>query len=304
MKQALLVTNLTARAVSQRLKQVIVKALSADLKLEVADTQARHHATELAQDAVDRGFDYVIAFGGDGTINEVANALVGTDTALAILPGGMANVLCRTVGIPVDIVEATGYLINRVQSGTSRRINVGRMDGRCFVMSCGIGLDASTVRRVEENPAAKRRWEDWFFLYSAFRSALSEYRGKEPYIKLTAGPEGESEEVVLAIILNTPQLTYFKRWPVTIAPEARLDKGLDVVGMRKFPLRYIPPLFWSAFKTKSHVKWKHVWYRHDVTSVRLSSSGLPFPIQVDGEFVGDRTEVEVELIPNGLAILT
>lgn len=301
MMQALLVTNLAARTVSLRLKQVIVKALSADLKLEVADTNARHHATELARDAADRGFDLVIVFGGDGTMNEVANALVGTETALAILPGGMANVLCRTIGVPIDIVEATGYLLNRIQAGKTRRINVGKMEDRYFVMSCGVGLDASTVRRVEENPAAKRRYRDWFFIYSALRSALGEYRGRAPYIRLDAG--GEPEDVLLAIVTNIPQLTYFKKWPVTVSPMAKLEAGLDVLAMRKFPLRYIPPLFWSTLRSQSHTKWKQVVYRHDVTSIHLKSSGESFPIQVDGEFVGDRTELHIELVPRGLTIL-
>jgi diacylglycerol kinase family enzyme len=301
MKQALLVTNLTARTVSVRLKQVIVKALSADLKLEVADTEARHHATELASDAAENGFDFVIVFGGDGTMNEVANALVGTDTALALLPGGMANVLCRTIGIPIDIVEATGYLLNRIQSGTTRRINVGRMDGRYFIMSCGIGLDAATVRRVEENPAAKRRYRDWFFIYSAFRAAIGEYRGKDPYIRVTS--EDISEEVVLAIVSNIPQLTYFKRWPVTITPEASLESGLDLLGMKRFPMRYIPPLFWSTLRSRNHVNWKQIVYKHDVNSVTLKSESDTFPIQVDGEFVGDRRELQVDLVPNGLSIL-
>jgi diacylglycerol kinase family enzyme len=299
--QALLVTNLTARTVSARLKQVIVKALSADLKLEVADTEARHHATELAKDAVDRGFDLVIVFGGDGTMNEVANALVGTETAMALLPGGLANVLCRTMGIPIDIVEATGQLLNRIQAGTTRQINVGKMDERYFVMSCGIGLDAATVRRVEENPTAKRRYRDWFFIYSAFRSALGEYRGRQPYIRLTA--RGVSEDVVLAIVSNIPQLTYFKRWPVTITPKATLETGLDLLGMRRFPMHYIPPLFWSTLRSRSHTAWKQMIYEHDVDHVHLKSDTDTFPIQVDGEFVGDRRELDISLIPAGLRIL-
>lgn len=302
MQQALLVTNLAARTVSQRVKQVIVKALSADLKLEVEDTAARNHATELARDAADRGFDLVIAFGGDGTMNEVANGLVGTDTALALLPGGMANVLCRTLGIPSDIVEATGYLINRVKSAKTRKINVGRMDERYFVMSCGVGLDASTVRRVEANPVLKRKYRDWFFLYSALRTALGEYRGRRPYIRLAA--DDFDEDVVLAIISNTPQLTFFKRWPVTVAPRTRLEGGLDILAMRRLPIWYVPGLMLSVFRTGSHLGYREVRYLHDVSSARLESPDPPFPIQVDGEFVGDRTRLEVELIRDGLTILT
>lgn len=301
MHQALLITNLAARTVSQRVKQVIVKALSADLKLEVADTEARNHATELARDAADRGFDLVIAFGGDGTMNEVANGLVGTDTALAVLPGGMANVLCRAIGIPADIVEATGYLLNRVQAGNTRKINVGKMGERYFVTSCGAGLDAATVKRIEANPAAKRKYRDWFFVYSALRAWMGEYRGLEPYIHLASGEF--SDQVVLAIVSNIPQFTYFKKWPITMTPKARLEAGLDAIALTRFPARYVPAIAWSVFRSGAHVDYKHARYLHDVTEITLKSYGPAFPIQVDGEFVGEATELAVELIRDGLTLL-
>lgn len=299
--QALLVTNLAARQVSERVKQVIVKALTADLKLEVADTAGRNHATELAREAADRGFELVVAFGGDGTINEVVNGLVGTDTALALLPGGTANVLCRTIGIPVDIVEATGCLLNLLHSGKTRRINVGRIDGRYFALSCGIGLDAETLKRVRENPEAERRYGEWLFAWTALKTAFGEYRTKQPFIRLEGGEV--SEDVVLAVVTNAPNLAYFKRWPVKVAPRARLEGGLDVMAMRRFPARYVPRMIWSLFGAGSHVDYKEVVYLHDVTTAHLRSSTEPFPVQVDGEYVGERVELEVELVRDGLAIL-
>ena len=299
METALLITNLNARTVSQRVKKVIVKALSADLKLEVADTAHRNHATELARDAAERGIDLVISFGGDGTMNEIVNGLAGSDTALALLPGGLANVLCRTLGIPVDIVEATGYLLNRVRAGNTRLLNIGRMDERYFVLSCGVGMDAATVRRTEERPALKRKYRDWFFVYSAFASFLKEYRGRDPYITLTAGDQ--SEEVVLAIASNVPYLTYFKKWPVTVTPDAKMEGGLDVYAMQRLPTTYIPRLAWSLFRLKEQ-RSKHARYFNNVQSITLSAMD-PFPIQVDGEFVGDRTDLKIDLIVDGLRIL-
>ncbi|HEY7875101.1 MAG TPA: acylglycerol kinase family protein, partial [Actinomycetota bacterium] len=105
MEKVLLISNARAGSVSARTKEVIVKALSADFKLEVADTAARNHATELARDAVDRDFDAVLVFGGDGTINEAAQPLIGSDVALGILPGGSTNVMARSLGVPRDPVE-------------------------------------------------------------------------------------------------------------------------------------------------------------------------------------------------------
>lgn len=302
MNQAMLVTNLTARTVSPRVKEVIVKALSADLKLEVADTEGRNHATELARDAADRGFDLVIAFGGDGTMNEVANGIVGTDTALAVLPGGMANVLCRTIGVPVDIVEATGHLLNRLKDAETRRINIGKMDGRYFVLSCGIGLDAETVKRVEADPIRKRRYRDWFFIYCALSAFFSSYRGREALFHVDA--DGISDEFMTVIVSNTPQFTYFKNRPVILMPEARLEGELDALGVRKLPTHWIPALAAGLLKTGRHVKKKHVRYMRGLNNIRFETLGAALPIQLDGEYLGESREVEVELVRDGLSILS
>ena len=300
MENALLITNLKARTVSRRVQQVIIKALSADLRLEVADTAARNHATELARDAADRGLDLVIAFGGDGTMNEVVNGLVGSDTALAVLPGGMANVLCRTIGVPTDIVEATGHLLNRVRAGQTRQINIGKMDDRYFVLSCGVGLDAATVKRTEENPSRKRKYRDWFFVYSALQAFFTEYRARTPDITLTSGDF--SEDVILAVISNTPYFTFFKEWPLVVTPRARLEGGLDVLAMRSLPMGYVPGLVTAMFRGKP-MKPKRAQYLHDVSTVSLVSSGDAFPIQLDGEYVGDRTHLKVESISGALSLL-
>jgi diacylglycerol kinase family enzyme len=112
----LLIANAQAGSVSARTKEVIIKALSADFKLEVVDTEARDHATELARDAVGRGFDAVLVFGGDGTMNEAAQAVVGSEVALGILPGGSTNVMARSLGVPRDPVEATALDASRIRS--------------------------------------------------------------------------------------------------------------------------------------------------------------------------------------------
>lgn len=301
MKQALLITNLKARSVSPRVKQVIEKALSADLKLEVAETEGRNHASELAREAAAQGFDLVISFGGDGTMNEIVNGLVGSETALAVLPGGLANVLCRTIGVPVDIVEATGFLLNRLKSAKTKPINLGRIDDRYFVLSCGVGIDAATVRRTEENAVAKKKYRDWYFVYAALQSAFTEYRGRKPHITLEA--EGVYEQIVLAIATNVPHFTYFKNWPITLTPDAKLESGLDLFAMREFPMTYIPRLAWSIFRSNSHTGSKHSIHLNDIRSLSLSSSAETFPVQLDGEFIGERTDLKIELVEDAVSIL-
>src|SRR5213080_5182109 len=110
-KRMLVIVNPYATTVSDRLKNLVVYALQGRYDVEAIDTQAQGHATELCHEAAEAGYDVVVAFGGDGTVNEVANGLAGTDTPLTCLPGGSANVYCKQLGIPGEIVDATEHLL-------------------------------------------------------------------------------------------------------------------------------------------------------------------------------------------------
>src|SRR4051794_14524506 len=107
----LLLVNASASAVTARGRVVIQKALSADHEVTTAETSRRGHASRLAQGAAADGIDVVVVLGGDGTLNEAANGLAGTATALGVLPGGSTNVFARTIGTPADPIEATGSLL-------------------------------------------------------------------------------------------------------------------------------------------------------------------------------------------------
>lgn len=245
MKRVLFVSNPLAGSVSARVKEVIVKALEADFKLEVVETAARNHAGDLAREAVDRGFDAVIAFGGDGTINETAQGLIGTDVALAILPGGSTNVIARALGVPRDPVEATAFVASHLRSSTSSRINVAKLNDRFFLFNAGMGLDAETVRRVESDPGGKRRDHEKLFVRNALKAGLTQYRGIEPMISMTI--EGaEPVNVVTAIACNGAPFTYYRGWPVDVCPRARLDKGLDIFGISRLRARMIPRLVYAC----------------------------------------------------------
>lgn len=297
----MLIANPQAGSVSARTREVMLKALEADFKVEDAVTEAREHASDLARDAVDRGFEAVIAFGGDGTINEVAQGLVGTDVALGILPGGSTNVMARSLGMPTDPVEATSYLAHRLRSGTRRRINVGRADDRYFLFSVGMGLDGEVVKRVEADPEGKRDHGEWLFLWNAIKAALGEYRGVDPLISMRV-EGGEEHRVVLAISCNGRPFTYFKRFPVDVCPQARLDGALDVFGLKRVTARTVPRIAWAVLVSRGHVGWKNGHYHHDVTSIDLAAD-RPLPVQVDGDYIGEWRSAEIRLIPDALDVL-
>jgi diacylglycerol kinase family enzyme len=298
---ALLISNATAGSVSGRAKEVIVKALHADFKLQMADTERRDHARELAHDAVDRDLDAVVVFGGDGTINEVAQGLVRSDVALGILPGGTTNVMARSLGVPRNPVDATAFVASNLRSGTRRRINVGQINDRFFLFSAGMGLDAEVVRRVEAEPDKKRTRGEWLWLSNALKAAVTEYRGAQPVITMTVDGADPSR-VVLAICANARPFSYFKQWPVDALPEARLDRGLDFYGITQVRLPTIPRLAYSLFVSRSHVGWRTSRYRHNAARGRLDAD-RPMPVQVDGEFIGFQEGAELSLVPNALTLL-
>ena len=301
MEKVLFVANPRAGTVSARTQEVIVKALSADFKLEEVTTSHRDHASELARDAVDRDFDAVVAFGGDGTINEVAQGLVGTDVALGLLPGGSTNVTIRSLGVPRDPVEATAFLASKLRSHETRRINVGKIDERYFLFSAGMGLDAEVVKRVEGNPDAKRSRGEWFFLSNALKAGATEYRGAEPSITMTVDG-GEPEQVVLAVTCNGRPFTYFKRLMVDVCPQATLEGRLDVFGLGKINIATIPRIAWALLVSRSHVRWRKGTYHHDVSSIELVSTRA-LPVQVDGDYIGERSEASIEFVPDSLDLL-
>ena len=301
MKRVLFVSNPRAGSVSARVKEVIVKALEADFKLEVVETAARNHAGDLAREAVDRGFDAVIAFGGDGTINETAQGLIGTDVALAILPGGSTNVIARALGVPRDPVEATAFVASHLRSSSSSRINVAKLNDRFFLFNAGMGLDAETVRRVESNPEGKRRDHERLFVRNALKAGLTQYRGIEPMISMTI-EGGEPVNVVTAIACNGAPFTYYRGWPVDVCPGARLDKGLDIFGISRLRARMIPRLVYALFVSRSHIRWRTASYHHDIESVTLEAK-LPMPVQLDGDYIGELNKAELSLIREGLSLL-
>ena len=161
--------NAFASSVTARNTVVVHRALSHGNDVEVVETNRRGHAIRFAQDAARRGVDVVIGFGGDGTLNEVATGVAGTDTALAILPGGSTNVFARTLGMPNDPVPAVQLLANGIAAGDIRPIGLGHVNGRYFCFHTGIGYDAAVVREVERR-ASMKRWLNhkgrrWFWLW-------------------------------------------------------------------------------------------------------------------------------------------
>jgi diacylglycerol kinase family enzyme len=299
--RVLLVVNPVARTVSQPTLAVIEKALSADFRLEVAETKEKGHASEIAGQAVADGVDLVVVFSGDGTINEAVNALAGTDVALGVLPGGATNVLVRALGLPIDPVECTGVLIPKALDDEAVELHLGRADGRYFAVNCGAGIDAAAMRRLEQKfPTTKQKFDRAAFRAVAWELMVG-YGGKAPDLEVSVDG-GEPIPSLSVMMGRTDPYTFYKERGVRMTPEASLDGGLDVLSVRKLNRRNVPRIAWQVFGSARHVQGRDTDYVHDASRVVVTST-QPFPVQVDGDSLGDHRRLEVAMAPEVLWVV-
>src|SRR5438270_1253374 len=205
-RRMLVIVNPYATTVSDRLKNLVVYALRGSYEVDAIDTEARDHATELTREAARSGYDVVVAFGGDGTVNEAANGLTGSDTPLTCLPGGRTNVYCRMLGIPTDVVDATEHLLQIADDWRPRRVDVGYVNDRHFLFSAGVGLDASVVERVDAHPRIKARLGEWYYTWTGIKTFNRRYLLRPP--ALEAQVDGEQIAGVTTIVQNAAPYTY------------------------------------------------------------------------------------------------
>jgi diacylglycerol kinase family enzyme len=310
-KQMLLIVNPYATTVSGKLKNLVVSALQGRYEVETIDTEAQNHATEIGREVRDHGYDVVVAFGGDGTLNEVANGLAGTDVPVSVLPGGSTNVVCRTLGIPNDVVDATEHLLAMVDDWRPRRIDLGMVDDRHFVFSCGAGIDATVVRRVDAHPRLKSAAGPYYFTWAAISAFYRSYLFDPVRLKMESA-DGVTADGVTALAQNSDPFTYFASRPVRVCEGVEIDDGTLAIGVLKRAAQrdmptLIPRLFSEKRAAAGHRRIDHF---AGVTGATVESAsetkdGLlrPFPIQVDGDYIGERTKIQLRAEPGALTIV-
>jgi diacylglycerol kinase family enzyme len=305
-RRMLVIVNPYATTVSDRLRNLVVYALQSRYEVEAIDTEARAHATELCREAANEGYDVVVAFGGDGTVNEAANGLAGSDTPLTVLPGGSTNVLCRTLGIPSDVVDATEHLLSVADRFRPVRIDLGRAGDRYFTFTAGIGLDASVVERVDAKPRLKAQLGEWFFTYSALTTFTRRYLVNPPRVRAEIG--GRQIEGVTVIVQNSDPYTYFGRRPILLCEDADSINGrLSAVVLKRATPVEIPTLIPRIFANRPGAVARHrqVEGFTDLKRLRVvSTEDAPFPMQVDGDYVGEFRELEFGIEPAALTVVS
>ncbi|HET9185396.1 MAG TPA: diacylglycerol kinase family protein [Solirubrobacterales bacterium] len=310
-KRMLLIVNPYATTVSDRLKNLVVYALQGRYDVQAVETEARDHATEIGREAKDGGYDVVVAFGGDGTLNEVANGLAGTDLPVAVLPGGSTNVVCRSLGMPNDVVDATEHLLSLADEWQPRKIDLGRMDERAFVFACGAGIDATVVRRVDSNPRLKSRAGPYYYSWAGISGFYRRYLVNPVRIRTSVDGQ-EPVEGVTTIAQNSDPLTYFASRPIRVCEGVRFDDGtLSMAVLRRAAQRDMPTLINRLFSdTRPASRHRQVTHFDDVTHAVVESVSTDrqggtrsFPVQVDGDYIGERSRVELRADPAALTIV-
>lgn len=308
--RALAITNPNATAMTPRTRDVILRALGSELKVDVVETGGRGHAAELAAEARADGFDLVIAVGGDGTVNEIVDGLLRDGARpdlprLAVVPGGSANVFARALGLPAEPIEATGVVLERLRSGHERRIGIGLVEAeglrRCFTFSAGFGLDAEIVRAVERRREKGARSTPALYLRSGLRQFAATDR-RRPALRVETSTGRSVESVFMAIVTNTTPWTYFGHRALQPTPDASFETGLDAFLVHRL----------GTFGTANNVRrllmggrpgGRHATSLHDESALTIRSS-RPTAVEVDGDFLGEYTRLRLTSIPEALAVIT
>jgi diacylglycerol kinase family enzyme len=288
----LLIVNTSASFVTARARVVIHKALSADHEVVLKETNRRGHAARLAQGAAADGLDAAIVLGGDGTLNEAANGLAGSSTALGVLPGGSTNVFARTIGIANDPIEATSQLLSALAVGSIRNIGLGRANGRYFLFHAGVGFDAAVVRRVEELASLKRYFGPALFVVATLTTWAKAYDRRRPAFSLRAG-ETMIDDGYLSVCLNSDPYTFLGSRPLHLAPGTTADGDLSVATFESLALRTMLPALASALGRGDRApRLRRVSVIRGVQSATVKGY-RPVPYQLDGDFVGESEQIEL-----------
>lgn len=265
---------------------ISARALEADFVV----TEGPGHATALARQAVEAGFTQVVAVGGDGTMNEVAQALVGAPTALALVPCGSGNGLALHLGLPTAPLAA----LRLIAGGETRTaaLDTGVVNGFPFFNAMGLGLDAEVSRRFNHLtrrglPAyARTAWD-----------ALRAIRSERCRISTSSSGEREDIEVLLIAVANSDQYGNNAR----IAPGARVDDGiLDLIAVRPVGIfgaaALAARLFAGSFDRSAHVRrWRSPNF--------IIERGAPGLIHTDGETHEAGAIVEISVRPRSLRVV-
>ncbi|GAA4930312.1 diacylglycerol kinase family enzyme [Actinomycetospora succinea] len=304
--RALLVANPSATTTTAAGQDVIAHALASEIKLDVVATRYRGHAAELAARARSEAVDLVIVLGGDGTVNEALNGLLADGPgegvpALGVVPGGSANVFARALGLPREPLEATHTLLTALAEGRSRTVGLGRADERWFSFNAGLGWDADVIASMERARGRGHDATPTRYVATSIRR-WTRTRLDPPDLTVEIAGEEPVPGVRLAIVSNTDPWTYLGPRPVRTNPGCSFDTGLGLFALKSVGLPTVLRLINQVLSRDGAAGLKSVVQRDDAPALRITSE-VPVNLQVDGDHLGQRSDVEFVAVPEALRVV-
>lgn len=296
MSRVVLIVNPYSTGVTRGLVSEVTAVLARTAEVVVRQTERRGHAQTLAAEAADEA-DALIVFAGDGTYNEAINGAAGR-LPFGFLPGGGASVFPRALGLPRDPVAAAIRVAEALVAGRTSSIGLGRVNGRLFCFSAGIGFDAEAVRRVDRRGRDHegRRASNIHFITAVVGLMVEKRFRMAPQLEV----EGYGR-AAFVLVANGRPYTYAGPVPVTIAGAADFTAGLDFVAPRELVPATVPALTLRMFLGRLGSD-RRVLTGHDVDELRVRCD-RPLPLQADGEDLGDVTEALFESERAALTVL-
>lgn len=299
----LLVVNVAASGVSARTSGLVEEGLSAHHDVTVVKTTARWHACGLAREGSEDGVDAVVVFGGDGAVNEAANGLVGTSTALAAVPGGSTNVFARTLGLANRPDRAVHQVVAALDARSVRRIGMGRAGDRWFLFHLGMGYDAAVVAQVEQCGGLKRWLGHGLFVAAAVNTWVRGYDRSRPRFSVRLPGGSTIDDGYFAICSKTDPYTFLGPQPLRVNPGVGLDTPLGLVVLRDLSASTLLGAAAAALIGGTDLGGRaFVERRCGLEQLTVTGDG-PFPYQVDGDFMGETESLEITHRPSCLDVV-
>jgi diacylglycerol kinase family enzyme len=305
--RALLIINPRATSMTGRDAGLVVRALGSQLELDTRQTEYRGHAGKLAAESAVEGYELVVTFSGDGTVNEVVNGLMQVPEpterpALAPVPGGGANVFARTLGLPADAGSAVQRILTAIDAGERRKIGLGLAGERYFTFSAGLGVDAEIIKDMERQRAHGRRGTVAAYLRTAVRRYYRTDR-RRPALTLRIPGQPPVNGLFAGVVTNSSPWTYLGSHPVRPA-HADFSSGLDMFALRR--LRTLTTL--AALSHMMHSNEGNPPVGRDVVSAtavdELAFEAVrPIAYHIDGEYLGETESVAFRFVPGALTVI-
>jgi diacylglycerol kinase family enzyme len=311
--RAVLIVNPNATSTTPAGRDLLAHALESRVHLTVEHTDHRGHATEIARAAAQAGVDAVIVHGGDGTVNEVVNGMLGEPgstpgrdlPAVGVVPGGSANVFARSLGISPDPVEATNQLVDLLgahhHDSSWRRIGLMDCGERWAIFTAGLGVDGEVVAAVDAQRDKGRKVTASRYIGTAIPLMLRSAR-REPTMTLELPDRAPIGGVHFVFASNSNPWTYANNRPVWTNPTTAYETGLGVFAITSMNVLANLRLVRQMLSKKPRIATRHLIRDDDVPWLRVTSN-TPAPCQIDGEYLGPRRAMTFTAVPAALAVV-